>query len=108
MYEYSATTKRVIDGDTVDFDIDLGLRVYTVARCRLYGINAPELSTEAGKLSRTWLGEKLPVGSRAIIRTLKDKTEKYGRWLAIITVGDECLNESAIEAGMAVRWDGMR
>lgn len=43
MYSYNANVIRVIDGDTVDLDIDLGFRarLHNV-RCRLIGIDTPE------------------------------------------------------------------
>ena len=41
-YRYRATLRRVIDGDTVDCDVDLGFEIIAVERFRLLGINAPE------------------------------------------------------------------
>lgn len=44
LYEYRADTRRVVDGDTVDVDIDLGFNVWLRnERLRLYGIDTPEL-----------------------------------------------------------------
>ena len=45
MYNYNATCVRVIDGDTIDADIDLGFSVKIKKRIRLAGINAPESRT---------------------------------------------------------------
>ena len=45
MYNYNATCIRVIDGDTIDADIDLGFSVKIKKRIRLAGINAPESRT---------------------------------------------------------------
>ena len=46
MYEYRCKVKRVIDGDTVDIDIDLGFGVWLKGeRVRLYGIDTPESRT---------------------------------------------------------------
>ena len=46
MYEYKAIIKRVVDGDTVDVDIDLGFGViFANQRIRLYGIDTPESRT---------------------------------------------------------------
>lgn len=83
MYEYRATIVKVIDGDTVDVMIDMGLRIYTQQRIRLYGINAPELRTPEGPKARYRLAELLPFGSEVTLRTFKDKQEKYGRYLGV-------------------------
>ena len=46
MYEYAVTIKRVVDGDTVDVDIDLGFGVVLVKeRVRIMGIDTPESRT---------------------------------------------------------------
>jgi micrococcal nuclease len=83
LYEYQCTVIRVIDGDTVDVAIDLGLRIYHQTRIRLYGINAPEMSTDEGKRAKARLSELMPVGGEFILRTIKDRKEKYGRYLGI-------------------------
>ena len=43
MYEYRARITRVIDGDTVEAEIDLGFRVSLEVVLRLVGINTPEV-----------------------------------------------------------------
>jgi micrococcal nuclease len=106
MYEYTASVTKVIDGDTVDFSVDLGLRVFTQARCRLYGLNAPEKNTAEGRRARDYLNELLPVGTVVTLRTHKDATEKYGRWLAEISVSGVDINHALLEAGLAKPWDG--
>lgn len=104
MYEYAATTIRVHDADTVTVDVDLGWNVWRRAEVlRLHGIDAPELSTPAGKVARNWLAERLPPGTEVIVRTIKDKDDKYGRMLAVI-VDDPTqppVNQELIDAGMA-------
>lgn len=45
MFTYAAKLIEVIDGDTVDLLIDLGLEIHKRERCRLYGIDAPEMPT---------------------------------------------------------------
>lgn len=81
MYQYKCKVLRVIDGDTVDCSVDLGFRISMEMRFRLFGIDAPELRTEAGKASRAKLLELMPEGSELIVNTQKDKQEKYGRYL---------------------------
>ena len=46
MYEYKCKVTRVVDGDTVDIDIDLGFGVWLhKERVRIYGIDTPESRT---------------------------------------------------------------
>ena len=92
MYTYKANIIRVVDGDTVIVDIDLGFGVWLRGQTiRLAKINAPELrgaSLEAGRDSKTYLS-KLVLDKRVMIRTEKDRKEKYGRWLGIILLEDD-------------------
>ena len=55
MFTYAAKPIDVIDGDTVDLLIDLGFGVHIKERCRLYGIDAPEMPSEAGKAAKIYL-----------------------------------------------------
>jgi micrococcal nuclease len=105
MYEYRATITRVIDGDTVICDIDLGLRVFLHdQRLRLLNVDAPELSTIAGKQAYWWLRARIE-GQTVMIRTVKDKMEKYGRWLATIWMPDgiNTVNQLIVDEGHATR-----
>lgn len=44
MYQYSAIVRKVVDGDTLEINIDLGLSVWVHnEKIRLYGINTPEV-----------------------------------------------------------------
>ena len=81
MYEYKATVIDIHDGDTIHADVDLGCDIHTRLTLRFMGINAPELSTPAGSVSRDWLVNELKDGN-LVIRTVKDRREKYGRYLA--------------------------
>jgi micrococcal nuclease len=97
MYTYSATVVKVIDGDTVDLNIDLGFKIVIKLRCRLTGINAPEgKQTDAA----IWLREQLPIGTNILIETKKTQ-EKYGRWLATLFLNGLNLNLELINKGMA-------
>lgn len=110
MYEYEATVRRWVDGDTVDVDIDLGFGlIYSNQRIRLYGIDAPERRTrdlvekERGLAATAYVNEKAPVGSKVVIKTYKD--DKYGRILGEIFVGDTNLNTLLTVEGHAVRYE---
>ena len=87
MYQYKAQVRQVIDADTIDVLIDLGFGVHTMQRLRLYGIDAPEMKTEAGKIAKEYVKSVL-LGADAsmfvYVRTIKDKKDKYGRKLAVL------------------------
>lgn len=86
MYEYAARVSRIIDGDTVVASIDLGFGISSSQTLRLFGINAPELhgsTSQAGAAAKAYLFELLEsFESLVVVRTHKDKREKYGRFLA--------------------------
>jgi hypothetical protein len=86
MYEYRATLRRIVDGDTVDVDIDCGFDiVLSNQRIRLYGIDTPESRTrdleekKFGKLASKFLEDNLP--TTFTLRTRLDGKGKYGRIL---------------------------
>lgn len=107
MYEYTATVTRVVDGDTVWLNIDLGMDTYTNKSIRIYGIDAPEMSTDAGKRSKAAVENLLPIGTLVLLHTIKDRREKYGRYLGEITVGDDLdLGSWMVEKGLAKPYDG--
>ena len=86
MYEYKAVIDRVIDGDTVDVDIQLGFNVVLAKqRVRLHGIDTPESRTRnleekvRGLLSKGYLKDKCPKGS--IITLVSKERGKFGRMI---------------------------
>ncbi|EFO32518.1 thermonuclease [Roseibium sp. TrichSKD4] len=87
MYEYKAHVTSVYDADTITADIDLGFKAALKGvKLRLYSIDAPEMrgqEKEQGRISRDWLRERI-LGKDVFVRTYKDQTGKYGRWLAEI------------------------
>lgn len=107
-YIRNATINRVVDGDTVDLQVDLGCDIRLDMRCRLDGINAPEKNTAAGKASKAWVEKTLPVGSDVVVQTVKDKKEKYGRYLAVVFLPDESvsINDQMIAQGLAKAYYG--
>jgi micrococcal nuclease len=109
MYEYRARIARVIDGDTVEAEIDLGFHVTLTVTLRLAGINAPETKgTERPRgLAATRYLDSLITDltggtSELTVRTQKDVTEKYGRYLAVLIAGDVNLNDRMLADGHAV------
>lgn len=107
-YEYKAQIVRVVDGDTVDADIDLGFRVWVRnERLRLHGIDAPETrgpEKPDGLKSKAALKHLLE-GQWVTLCTLKgraaDKRGKYGRYLAIIWLNDMNVNDWMVRKGLA-------
>lgn len=106
-YLYNARVTNVYDGDTITVDLDLGLGVWVKdQRLRLYGIDTPEVRGEEraqGLVARDWLRAKA-LGRAVTVETIKDRTGKYGRWLAILWVKGENINETLIADGMARRY----
>lgn len=106
MYEYSATLIRVVDGDTIWVDLDLGLDIHHSIDLRLAGINAPEMKTYEGKAARGALIELLNRAGPMVVRTQKDKQEKYGRYLAVVIMGEVNVNDAMVAGGHAVAYSG--
>ena len=122
LYWYRAKVTNVHDGDTCTVDIDLGMKLWAVEQhVRFYGINTPELhgaEKAAAEKARDFLKEMI-LGKTILLHTVKDKTEKYGRylgkvWVEIepgkwINVNDElvrCGSRNACEArDEATRYD---
>lgn len=101
----------VHDGDTVNAIVDLGAFVYVHKPLRLFGINAPELSTDAGKASRAWANNwfktNCPNGQFIMKSNGTDPADKYGRLLATIYAPNgACFNTDILAAGMAVVYNG--
>ena len=111
MYEYNIKkVTKVVDGDTIDVDIDLGFNISYAQRVRLAGIDTPESRTKDAREKALGLEVKNKVKSAiesaktVIIKTeLPDSTEKYGRILGWVYLDGaaKSLNEQLIEEGYA-------
>jgi micrococcal nuclease len=103
MYQYKCKILKVIDGDTVDVATDLGFDIRLNMRVRLAGIDAPEMNTAEGKASRLWLIDAMPVESEWTLATIKDRREKYGRYLGEFRQAENpTINQMIVEAGHAI------
>jgi micrococcal nuclease len=130
MYQYKAIIQNVVDGDTLTINIDLGLSVWVNnEKIRLLGVNTPEVygvkkgsaewtrGNSASEFVKVILKEK----DEIIIETVKDRKEKYGRYLAVVyvkidqnllpdlinirSIGDYyCLNDILVEKGLAEKY----
>jgi micrococcal nuclease len=109
MYEYRIkNVLKVVDGDTIDVDIDLGFNISYTQRVRLAGIDTPESRTrdlyekKLGLESKDWLKNALNNAKSIVIKTEKpNSTEKFGRILGWLFVDDVNLNNAMIDQGYA-------
>lgn len=89
MYEYKAKILTVYDGDGVfDAEVDMGMNLFQRKDLRLYGVDTPEMRGEqhrAGVIVRDFV-RGLILNKDVLITTQRDKTGKYGRLLASITI----------------------
>ena len=111
MYEYRIKkVTNVVDGDTIDVEIDLGFSVSYAQRLSLAGIDTPESRTtdKAEKIlgleAKEYLKSKVKDAKEVIVKTEKpDSSEKYGRILGWVYVdgSTKSINEQMIEDGHA-------
>jgi micrococcal nuclease len=116
MYIYRCKINKVVDGDTVEIDLDLGFNMMLVnQKVRMSGIDTPESRTSnseekvRGLLSKKKLQEKLPVGSWQRIQTMKSDSndDKFGRILGVFIMEDGMsLNQWLIDNNYAVLYQG--
>ena len=113
MYTYKAKLVRIVDGDTIDAEIDLGFDTIVRKRIRLYGINTPETKTrdmnekEKGLAAKQRLIELLD--NEFVVETILNKRGKYGRVLGVvynISANNKRLNinEALVNEGHAVKY----
>lgn len=115
MYEYKATVKRIIDGDSLILDIDLGFYMFmNETKIRLYGLDTPEMASEdpllrlQAVLATRYLFDNLQIGEKVIIKTVLDKREKYGRLLATVFTKDGLnINEGLVQNKLAVSYHNL-
>ena len=83
MYTYQAKVKRVVDGDTVDLDVDLGFHVIIRLRGRLIDVDTPERGHQDWARATETLERLLKEqeDKEGYITISTAKTGKYGRWL---------------------------
>lgn len=113
-YKYDCKVLKVVDGDTVDIDIDLGFGVWLhKERVRIMGIDTPEsrTSNEVEKLfglaAKEALKHLLPIGSMQVLTIAEyDAKGKFGRILGDFEVGDRSATEILIEQGHCVPYFG--
>ena len=106
---------KVVDGDTIDADIDLGFDISLTKRIRLAGIDTPESRTTDAKEKalglevKEWLKHRLDGAKDILIKTeLPDSTEKYGRIIGHLYINGETtsINNQMVAEGYAWEYDG--
>jgi len=105
-YTYNATVERWVDGDTVDLRVDLGFTVWIRQRFRLDGIDTPERGQPLWKEATERAKALLPEGSAILVKSFK--TDKYGRYLGVLTSEalDKSVNDILVEEGFAKVYHG--
>ena len=117
MYEYRCTVVKIIDGDTVDVDIDLGFGIWMhKERIRLLGIDTPESRTrdkeekKYGLAAKKYLTEMLNDEGGIVLKTKKDAEGKFGRILGELwrttDYADKSINQYLVDEHHAVQYYG--
>lgn len=113
MYTYSCKVLKVVDGDTLDLEIDLGFNIRIKERVRLYGVDTPEVfgaaassaGAAASDFTKKWIEEHTAKVGRFEYHSLKyDYKDKYGRGLGSLCHIDvsgvkSVLNDALVENG---------
>ena len=117
MYEYRCKVVKIVDGDTVDVDIDLGFGVWLKKeRIRMFGIDTPESRTrdldekKYGLMAKDYITKLLDDEGGIVLKTRKDAEGKYGRILGELwrttDLADRSINQIMIEKHHAVSYHG--
>jgi len=113
MHEYKAKVLRIVDGDTIKCDIDLGFdTILSNQTIRLFGVDTPESRTRDkeekfyGNISKQFLNDYCPKGSYITLKTHLDKKGKFGRILGELIVNKVNLNEQMVAENLAVEYHG--
>ena len=111
MYEYRVKkVLKIVDGDTIDVDIDLGFSISYTQRVRLAGIDTPESRTTdktekaLGLEVKDKLKKAIDAATNVVIKTEKpDSSEKYGRILGWLYLDNNnvSINQTLIDEGYA-------
>ena len=112
MYEYNCKIVRVIDGDSILVDIDLGFGTWRCGESiRLFGVDCPECRSRdpkekaAGLAAKTFVKGLLHEGGTYTLTT-KEKG-KFGRYLGVIQLTDKTsVNGALVKERFAVAYHG--
>ena len=107
---YRGVVKHIVDGDTLDVMLDVGLNRYPYVTLRLRGVDAPEINRAAtrvaGQAARDFVATLAPLGTPCVVTTEPD-AQTFGRYVATVTLADGTdLGDALVAAGHAVRTAG--
>ena len=110
-YVYRAKVLSVYDGDTITVSLDLGLSIEVKAKCRLLGIDTPEIRTKSAAEKKAAYTARDRVRDLILDKTVilhsVAKPDKYGRLLVKVWAEDgSCVNQLLIDEGLAREYDG--
>ena len=107
LFNYSGYVIHIVDGDTIDVSLDLGFHVKLDVRLRLANINTAELKSDVREVKESALLAKNKLEEKILNRTVtidsKGK-DRYGRWIAIVKLGNRDINKEMITEGLAVEY----
>ena len=112
MFTYNCRIAKIVDGDTIDVDIDLGFGIWkTNERIRLWQIDTPESRTrdkeekKYGLIAKNFVEQHLPIGKIFELQTLEK--DKFGRYLGAVFVKNRLsINDMLLKANLAVKYVG--
>lgn len=108
-YDYRVrSVRRVVDGDTVDLELDLGLYLSATIRVRLLGVDTPDgtdvVEAPAREYVEEWFEDRFRAGVE--VRCATHRADSFGRWLgdvyAVDDHGRDGLSRALLAAGLAV------
>ena len=112
MYTYNCKVYNVVDGDTIDIELDLGFNIKIKERVRLLGVDTPEVfgtkaepaGLVASDFTKHWIDERSARGSFVYVSIKYDARDKYGRSLGYLVWrgadgNSENLNDAIIASG---------
>lgn len=102
-YVFNGTVHNVVDGDTIDVDIDLGFRMTTRQRLRLAGLDTPERGQPGYQEAKDFL-TSMVLGNSVMVETFK--ASKFGYFLAEVMINGCSVNGMLVTKGLAKPYSG--
>ncbi len=104
-WTYPSVVERLVDGDTLRLELDLGLHIYRHDSVRIAHINAPEMSTAEGRAALAFAATLVRPGES--VTFVSTRLDKYGRPLGtMLLAGGQDYGTLMLENGHAVPYEG--
>ena len=97
LYHYRARLIRVVDGDTIDVDLDLGFHLRARHRLRLLGVDTPERGEPGFAEATATVRQRLEAAQELVVWTVKP--DSFGRWLASVWADGRLINDELVGMG---------